>query len=243
MLVAAGFTANEESATQAGHRVARGFHMLLHQAREQVRLVAGRHANYYGMRSAGTAHLNALAASVVLVGLRCTGKSETGARLARLLGRPFVDVDREVEVLTGRSPDAMIAAGDEAAFREAEARAMAAAFARPGAVVAAGGGAALHAKLLRNAAALWPVVLLDAADDVLLRRWAAAPRAPLTDLPPAAELARQREERMAVYRETARVTLDVSSTSPDETAEAIADLVDWDWRTAGPSARRSAPTA
>jgi shikimate kinase len=238
MLVAAGFTANEESALAAKHRVARGFHMLLHQAREQARLIAGRAPNYYGMRNAGTAHLNSLAASVVLVGLRCTGKTETGSRLARLLGRPFIDVDREVEALAGRSPDAMIAAGDEAAFREFEARAMTSAFARPGAVVATGGGAALHPQILRNAAAL-----LDARDDVLLRRWTATPRAPLTDLAPAAELARQRAERMPVWRETARVTVDVSGVSPDEAAESIADLVDWDWRPARPSVSGSARPA
>jgi shikimate dehydrogenase len=243
MLVAAGFTANEEAATLTGHRVARGFHMLLHQAREQARLVAGRPANYYGMRNAGTAHLNALATSVVLVGLRCTGKSETGARLARLLGRPFVDVDREVEALAGRSPGAMIAAGEEAAFRATEARAMAAAFARPGAVVATGGGAALHAELLRRAAALWPVVLLDARDDVLLARWAAAPRAPLTGLPTAAELARQRAERMPLYRETARTVVDASDATPDEAAETIADLADWEWRPARPSVSGPARSA
>ena len=230
MIVSPGFTANEAAALAAGHRVARGFHMLLHQAREQVRLIAGRPANYYGMRSAGTSSLNALATSVVLVGLRCTGKSETGARLARLLGRPFIDTDREVETRAGRTPDAMIRAGDEAAFREFEAEALRDAFARPGAVVATGGGAALHAAILRNAAALWPVVLLDAPDDVLLARWTAAPRAALSDLAPAAELARQRAERVALYREIARATIDVSEASPDEVAEAIADIADWDWR-------------
>jgi shikimate kinase len=207
--------------------------MLLHQAREQARLLAGRPANYYGMRSAGTAHLNALATSVVLVGLRCTGKSEVGARLSRLLGRPLVDTDRDVEERAGRSPDAMIRDGDEREFRAIEADVMRAAFSRPGAVVATGGGAALHADLLRSAANLWPVVLLDATDDVLLARWAATPRATLTGLPLRQELARQRAERMAVYRDVARVTMDVSETSPDETAETIADLVDRDWRAGG----------
>jgi 3-dehydroquinate dehydratase type I len=228
MIVAPGFTANEEAAALAKHRVARGFHMLLHQAREQARLVAGRPPNYYGMRAAGTARLNAAARSVVLVGLRCAGKTEIGPRLARLLGRTFVDVDREVEARAGRSPDAMIRAGEEAAFRAVEAEVMKSAFARPGAVVATGGGAALHEALLRGVAAIWPVVFLDAPSEVLLARWIAAPRAPLSGLPPAKELARQRRERCGVYAEAAWLTLDTSRGTPDEAAESIADFVDWD---------------
>lgn len=234
MIVAPGPTANEEAASAAKHRVARGFHMLLHQAREQARLVAGRAPNYYGMRSAGTARLNAAAKSVVLVGLRCSGKTEVGSRLARLLGRTFVDTDREVEARAGRSPDAMIRDGDVAAFRAVEAEVMRSAFARPGAVVATGGGAALHADLLRGVGAIWPIVFLDAPSEVLLARWIAAPRAPLSDLPPAKELARQRRERCAIYSELAWLAVDTSRGTPDESAEEIADCADWDWDRAKP---------
>jgi len=239
MIVAPGFTANEEAAVLAKHRVARGFHMLLHQAREQARLVGGRPPNYYGMRAAGTARLNSAAKSVVLVGLRSSGKTEVGSRLARLLGRTFVDTDREVEARAGRSPDAMIRAGDEAAFRAVEADVMRSAFARPGAVVATGGGAALHAELLRGVGAIWPIVFLDPPSPVLLARWDAAPRAPLSGLSPAEELARQRRERCGLYADVAWLTLDTSRGPPDETAESVADLVDWDWER--PRATTSGP--
>jgi shikimate kinase len=130
----------------------------------------------------------------------------------------------------------MIRAGDEAAFRAAESDVMKSAFARPGAVVATGGGAALHADLLRGVAAIWPIVFLDPPSEVLLARWDAAPRAPLSDLPPAKELARQRRERCALYAELAALTIDTSRESPDETAESVADLVDWDWERSRPTA-------
>jgi shikimate kinase len=149
--------------------------------------------------------------------------------LARLTGREFVDLDDEVARLSGSTPDAMIRAGEEARFREFESQAMRAAMRRTGAVVACGGGAALHAELLRRVAALWPVVLLDARDDVLLARWALAPRAPLSGLPPALELARQRTERMHVYRALARRTLDTSDAPADESSEEIADASERDW--------------
>jgi shikimate kinase len=229
MIVAPLRTANEEAALAAGHRTSAGVHMLLHQAREQVRLVCGRTGDYYAMRDAGAAALRDAMRIVVLVGLRCTGKTEAGRRLARLTGRDFLDTDAEVEARTGRSPDAMIRAGDEAAFRAAEADVLAECLGRPGAVVATGGGAALHADLLRSASVLWPIVLLDAPDDVLLARWAAEPRAPLSALALPDELLRQRAERMPLYVQLRRLEVDTSLLTPDEAAEHIAETDDEGW--------------
>jgi 3-dehydroquinate dehydratase / shikimate dehydrogenase len=230
MIVSPVFTENHRVALGAGHRVADGFHMLLHQAREQVRLAAGRPPDFYAMRDAGSAALHVAARKVFLVGLRCTGKTETGARVARLLRIPFVDIDREVEEATGRAPDEMIRSGEEARFRAAEGDALRrVAFSRAASVVATGGGAALHGTTLRSIAKLWPVVLLDAADEVLLARWTATPRAPLTSLEPAAELARQRTERGPLYAELAWLTVDTSSRSPDDAAEAVAAVADREW--------------
>ena len=65
-------------------------------------------------------------------------------------------------------------------------------------------------------------MFLRSPDDVLLARWEASPRAPLTDLPPREELARQKAEREDHYRRWAEVTVDTSLGSPDEVAEEIA---------------------
>jgi len=224
MIVSAAPTANETAADASNHHVVRGFEMLLHQAREQARLVLGRTPELELMRAGGARALRAASRSIVLVGLRCSGKSEVGARLAKLLGRPFLDGDREVETRAGRSPDAMIRAGDEATFRRVEHDVLRELLSRPGAVVATGGGAALHADVLRGAGPERQIVFLDARDDVLLARWAATPRAPLTDSPPAEELARQRRERCGVYDRWAWLTIDTSRASPDECAESIADF-------------------
>jgi shikimate kinase len=165
-------------------------------------------------------------ANIVITGFMATGKSTVGRRVAHRLGRPFVDTDVEVHARTGRSPDAMIRAGDEPEFRAAEAAALEDVLARSGVVVATGGGAALHVGVLDGIGPRCFIVLLDADDDVLLARWAAAPRAPLTDLPPRQELARQRAERSRVYERVAGLVVDTSRLSLDETAEAVADALD-----------------
>ena len=58
---------------------------------------------------------------VVLVGLMGSGKSTVGKKVARLLGRPFLDSDVALEQRTGRSVAAWFAEEGEAGFRAAEA--------------------------------------------------------------------------------------------------------------------------
>ena len=112
---------------------------------------------------------------------------------------------------------------------------------RPAAVLAPGGGAALHREEFAALAAGSVVVLLDAPDEVLLSRRAASPRVPLTGLAPAGELARQRRERMEVYRAAAALTVDVSVPDAEAVAEGVAAW--WDGCAAAelPSAAEAAP--
>lgn len=78
--------------------------------------------------------------AILLVGFMGTGKSAVGRALAERLGRPFVDVDALVEAASGRSIAELFAGVGEAAFRDAESAAAAAAVRVPGAVIACGGG-------------------------------------------------------------------------------------------------------
>ena len=79
---------------------------------------------------------------LALIGFMGAGKSRLGAEVAERIGRPFVDLDREIERASGRTiPDLFVASG-EPAFRvlEAEARRGGAGRSEP-AVIALGGGA------------------------------------------------------------------------------------------------------
>src|SRR5688500_1502895 len=147
---------------------------------------------------------------VVLVGMPGSGKSTVGRIVAERLGRPFVDTDALFEQVQGVPvPDYLLENG-EAAFREAEAAAVARACAVRGAVVGAGGGAVLEPL---NRWALWHhgvVAWLDAPAEVLSARLHADPIQRPTFQPYDADrLASVQAERSGFYR-AADLTLDAS---------------------------------
>lgn len=79
--------------------------------------------------------------NVLLIGLRGCGKSTLGRKLARRLARPFVDLDDLTPGEAGAATVAEVFAKQgEAAFRAAEARALAKLLAADGQVIALGGG-------------------------------------------------------------------------------------------------------
>lgn len=80
-------------------------------------------------------------AHVALVGFMGAGKSTVGTRLARALGRPFLDTDAEVEARAGCRIADLFAAGEEEAFRALEAAVVRELLERPSAVLSLGGGA------------------------------------------------------------------------------------------------------
>jgi shikimate kinase/3-dehydroquinate synthase len=84
----------------------------------------------------------ALDRHIALIGFMGAGKTTLGRRLADLLGRPFLDLDQEIEQATRRSITDIFRREGEAAFRAVEAKqALDALRARPPAVLALGGGA------------------------------------------------------------------------------------------------------
>ena len=232
MLIDARETALISAAREHGLPTASGYDMLVAQALRQLRLVDERAPigipSVERRRAAtlrvGTKWLRHAARPIVLLGLRAAGKSTLAPLIAGLLGREWFDVDDEVTRRLGRSPDDLIAGGEEDVFRAEERRVMldAARGAFGGPVVATGGGAALSGCELRELCAVSRTVFLSAPGDVLLARLAAAPRAALTDLTPEDELARQLSERGALYLELSEIVVDTSNAEPDVVAEILA---------------------
>jgi shikimate kinase/3-dehydroquinate synthase len=89
------------------------------------------------------------------------GKSTIGAEVAKLLGRPFVDLDREIEARAGASVAQIFEDRGESAFRALEAEAVAEELARADWSVLALGGGAVETEAVRQA-------LSDRAATVLL---------------------------------------------------------------------------
>ena len=109
-----------------------------------------------------SAHLNALGRHLALAGFMGSGKSRLGEEVARRLGRPFVDLDREIEARTGsRIPD-LFAERGESGFREVESGVALDVLRAPEPVtVALGGGTVLSAPVREALAAAAFTVLID----------------------------------------------------------------------------------
>ena len=107
---------------------------------------------------------------VYLTGFMASGKSTVGPLVADRLGYRFVDLDWLIEARAGRTIPALFAQGGEAAFRAAEAEALAETTRAEGVVVATGGGALVDPANLRTARAAGAVVWLRASVDVTLAR-------------------------------------------------------------------------
>lgn len=84
--------------------------------------------------------------NIVLIGMPGAGKTSTGRALARLLGRPFVDLDDAFAVEFGMTAERCIQKEGEEAFRARETEIVAAYGARSGLVIACGGGVVTRAR-------------------------------------------------------------------------------------------------
>lgn len=156
-----------------------------------------------------------------------SGKSETGRKLALVLGRRFVDCDESVVEAAGRSIPEIFAAEGEAGFRRRESESLAAVLASPdAAVIATGGGAVTVARnraLLADAAVFW----LRARPEVLAARVGDGAGRPLLGSGAAGGDALERLRRLAAerdgwYVEVADIVVDVDDLSVSEAMGAVA---------------------
>lgn len=152
--------------------------------------------------------------NIILIGMRASGKSSLGRRLARARGRPFLDLDDELARRVRCDVDALLAARGEAAFRRLEGPVLEWAATRRGHVIATGGGAVLHPRAFAALAATGPVVYLQAPAAELVQRGAGRPRPALTALPPYDEVAALLRRRDPLYRAAASLTIPASRTDP-----------------------------
>jgi len=141
---------------------------------------------------------HALGRHVVLVGFMGAGKSTLGPAVARRLGRPFVDVDDEIERAHGAIAELFEREG-EAVFREVEARFVREALGRrEDAVIAVGGGAVETGGLLGTGHAF--VVHVHVGPDTAWARVQASERPLARD---EAEFRRRYERRAPLYADVA----------------------------------------
>ena len=143
----------------------------------------------------------ALDRHVALVGFMGAGKTRLGAEVARRLGRPFYDVDREIENAHGPIWE-LFAKEGEAAFREIEARFVEDVCGRRNpSVIAVGGGAVETRDLLDDLDAF--VVFLDVDVETAWERVRKSRRPLAQD---EGEFRRRFERRRPLYEQVADAT-------------------------------------
>lgn len=148
---------------------------------------------------AGAADLD-LELSIVLIGMMGAGKTSIGQRLARALGWPFRDADREIEMAAGTTIPNIFAEIGEAAFRQSERQVISRLLAGERQVLALGGGAFMNpetrALVRERGISIW----LRAGLDELVRRTARRSDRPLLQgHDPRARITALLEERGPVY--------------------------------------------
>src|SRR5262245_50747552 len=122
--------------------------------------------------------------NLILTGMRGTGKTNIGRRLAQTLGRPFFDTDLLIEQQLGEAIPQYVARMGWEAFRDAEHQVICQLGQLQDAIISTGGGALTYT---RNVEVLKPpgVIIFLAADPVILARRLKRShvRPPLTDEP------------------------------------------------------------
>ena len=159
---------------------------------------------------------------LTLVGMPGCGKSTVGRHLARQLDMEFVDADAEIEREIGSPIRGFFESQGEAAFRDVEARVIAALSQRDGIVLATGGGAVLREANRDALHSRTKVFYLRSTPEDLHRRLRHDTHRPLLQV--ADPLRRLRElyrERDPLYRRTAHYVVE----TPRPSVPALLNMV------------------
>jgi shikimate kinase len=154
------------------------------------------------------------------------GKTTLGRRLARELGRPFIDSDQQVEARTGRTVREIFESDGEPAFRALETEALDEALATSSpSIVAAAGGTVLREENRDRMREAGTVVWLRADPSVLADRVRNGAHRPLLQDDPGATLLRLDAERRALYDGVADHVIDTTGRSPEDVFRELLEIV------------------
>jgi shikimate kinase len=158
---------------------------------------------------------------VLLLGLMGSGKSTIGRLLASRTGWPYLDNDDLLRDLAGADAETVSRQGAEALHR-LEARVVLDLIARPAPLVAG-----LAASVVENDEVRWRVaaealgVYLRARVDTLRSRLGTGAGRPWLAPDPRTVLTRQLARRDPLFRQAARLVVDVDGATPDQIADRI----------------------
>jgi shikimate kinase len=162
--------------------------------------------------------------NLYLVGFMGSGKTVVGRRVAELMGRPFWDLDREIEKCAGKTIPEIFRCLGEAHFRILEKSELRRVSTLKNVVAALGGGTVCDDENLAVVAATGISVWLDAPLELLIRRCLGDN--PVRPLFTTGEELERLLERRRPYYQKATVTIGVSGLQVDALARQI--LQEWE---------------
>jgi shikimate kinase len=151
-----------------------------------------------------------------------SGKTTVGRAVAERLGIGFLDIDAEVERVTGQTVAQLFSAGEPEFRRRESAMVAEVAALAPPLVVAAGGGCVVDPQNREAMRRSGVVVWLRADPEELAARIGPDPRRPLlAGEPPAERLARLLEERVDAYGDSANAQVETTGRGLDEVVDEV----------------------
>jgi shikimate kinase len=161
--------------------------------------------------------------SFFLVGPMGSGKSTIGRQLARALHLKFLDSDREIEKRTGVDIPLIFELEGETGFRKRECELIDELTAKPGIVLATGGGAILDAANRKHLSSRGHVIYLHTGVEQQLKRTEHDRNRPLLQTDdPRRKLQELMDIRDPLYRETADWIVDTDGCRVRDVVQNIA---------------------
>jgi shikimate kinase len=164
--------------------------------------------------------------NIVLIGYRCSGKTEVGKILARELGMEFVDTDLLIEEDIGCSIESIISEKGWDHFRKIERRMIEEVSERDNLAIATGGGVVMDKNNVQNLNRNGFIVWLRGDAEVLKERMEKEQRSgkirpSLTGVDPLEEINQVLNVRTPLYQQTGNLMVDTSLLSIEEVADTI----------------------
>lgn len=147
---------------------------------------------------------------LILIGMRGSGKTTLGQRLAVATGARFIDTDWLIEEKEGMEISEIFRQKGQRFFRNLEQQVI---LSLPGkncpdeCIISIGGGAVEREENRRCISSLGTVVWLDAEPETIVRRISGSPRPHLTNLPPLMEIKKLLESRRPHYESLSQFTI------------------------------------
>ena len=164
--------------------------------------------------------------NIVLIGFMGTGKSSVGTRLAQRLKMQFVDMDREIEKITGLSVSDIFKRHGEIRFRSEEKLMVSRLAGEKGLVIATGGGVVLDQENMKGLGQNGIIICLEAsAADIFQRVSRRKGIRPLLKKDSQVEdIEKMLQARESFYAK-ADYQIDTSNKSPDQVSNEIISLL------------------